>query len=175
VSPLRKITVLLADDHTVVRQGLRALVEAEGDSEVVGQARNGREAVQMALALRPDVILMDISMPVLNGFEATRRILAANPAAKVLILSAHSDEGYIEQAIAVGAAGFLEKQTSAAILVRAIRKVAKGNRFFSPAIVKRAAHSKVLAQLRRFAQAERHAPRVTRKRGGPTRGRTKGE
>ena len=175
MSPLKRITVLLADDHTVVRQGLRTLVEAGGYSEVVGQARNGREAVQLARALRPDVILMDISMPVLNGFEATRRILAANPAAKVLILSAHSDDGYIEQAIAVGAAGFLEKQTSAAILIKAIRKVAKGNRFFSPALVKRAAQSKAIVQLRWFAQAERHAPQVTRKKGGLTRGGAKGE
>jgi DNA-binding NarL/FixJ family response regulator len=142
VSPLKKITVLLADDHAVMRQGLCMLLETGGHSEVVGQARNGREAVEMAQTLRPDVILMDIAMPVLNGLEATRQILAANPAAKVLILSAHSDDEYIERMTAVGAAGFLEKQTSAEILTKAIREVAKGKSFFSPAIAKRMAQGK---------------------------------
>jgi DNA-binding NarL/FixJ family response regulator len=138
----KKISVLLADDHAVVRHGLCMLLEAEGHSEVVGQARNGREAVTMARTLRPDVILMDIAMPVLNGLEATRQILAANPAAKVLILSAHSDDEYVERMTAVGAAGFLEKQTSGEILTKAIREVAKGNLFFSPAIAKRMADGK---------------------------------
>ena len=142
MSPLKKITVLLADDHAVVRQGLCMLLEAEGYSEVVGQAQNGREAVEMAQTLRPDVILMDIAMPVLNGLEAMRQILAANPAAKVLILSAHSDDAYIERMTAVGAAGFVEKQTSGEILTRGIREVARGNRFFSPAIAKRMTHDK---------------------------------
>ena len=114
----------------------------EGHSEVVGQARNGREAVKMAETLRPDVILMDIALPVLNGFAATRQILAANPAAKVLILSAQSDDAYIEGVTAVGAVGFLEKQTATEILAQAIREVAKGNRFFSPAIARRMAQGK---------------------------------
>lgn len=96
----------------------------------------------MAQTLRPEVILMDIAMPVLNGFEATRQILAANPAAKVLILSAHSDNAYIEGMTAVGAVGFLEKQTATEILAQAICEVAKGHRFFSPAIAKRMAHGK---------------------------------
>ena len=134
---LKKITVLLAEDHAVVRQGLRTLLESEGHSEVVGQAQTGREAVDLAASLHPDVILMDIAMPVLNGLEATRQILAANPAAKVLILSAHSDDEYIERMTAVGVAGFLEKQTSAEVLTSAIQEVAKGKTFFSPAIAKR--------------------------------------
>ena len=142
MSPLKKITVLLADDHAVMRQGLCMLLETGGHSEVVGQARNGREAVEMARTLRPDVILMDIAMPVLNGLEATRQILVANPAAKVLILSVHCDDEYIERMIAVGAAGFLEKLTAAELLPTAIREVAKGNLFFSPAIAKRMAHRK---------------------------------
>jgi DNA-binding NarL/FixJ family response regulator len=104
---------------------------------MVGQARTGREAVEMAEALKPDVILMDIAMPVLNGLEATRQILAANPAAKVVILSAHSDDEYIERMRSAGVAGFLEKQTSAEILTKAIREVAKGNTVFSPSITKR--------------------------------------
>lgn len=137
----KKITVVLAEDHAVVRQGLRTLLDAEGNFDVVGQAQTGREAVDLATALRPDVILMDIAMPVLNGLEATRQILAANPAARVLILSAYSDDEYIERTTAVGAAGFLEKQTSAEILAKAIREVAAGKSYFSPAIAKRMADS----------------------------------
>jgi len=130
-------TILLADDHVIVRQGLSALLKADAHFKIVGEARNGREAVQMAAALRPDVILMDIAMPMLNGLEATRQILAATPAAKIVILSAHSDEAYIERMRSAGVAGFLEKQTSAEILTQAIRAVAKGNAFFSPLIAKR--------------------------------------
>ena len=136
------ITVLLAEDHAIVRQGLCALLKADGDFHMVGEARTGREAVVMALKLKPDVILMDIAMPVLNGLEATRQILAANPAAKIVILSAHSDDEYIERMIAAGAAGFLEKQTSAEILTQAIREVASGAKFFSPSITKRLNHAK---------------------------------
>lgn len=131
------ITVLLAEDHAVVRQGLCALLNADGGFQVVGEARNGREAVQMARTLEPDVILMDIAMPVLNGLEATRQIRAANAAAKVVILSAHSDDEYIERMAAAGAVGFLEKQTSAAILTKAIREVAAGRTYYSPTIARR--------------------------------------
>ncbi|HXA80131.1 MAG TPA: response regulator transcription factor [Opitutaceae bacterium] len=133
----KQITILLAEDHAVVRQGLCALLNADGHFKMVGEAKTGREAVEKAKALRPDVILMDIAMPVLNGLEATRQILTANPAAKVIILSAHSDDEYIERMNAVGAVGFLEKQTSADVLTKAIREVAKGNKFFSPSIAKR--------------------------------------
>lgn len=132
-----KITVLLADDHAVVRQGLHRLLETEGRIDVLGQAQTGREAVELAATLRPDVIVMDIAMPVLNGLEATRQILAANPAARVLILSAHSDDAYIERLTAAGAVGFLEKQTSAEILTKAVHEVAAGRPFFSPAITRR--------------------------------------
>jgi DNA-binding NarL/FixJ family response regulator len=135
--PLKQITVLLAEDHAIVRQGLCALLNADGNFEIVGQARTGREAVEMASSLQPQVILMDIAMPVLNGLEATRQILAANPVARVVILSAHSDDEYIERTRAAGVAGFLEKQTSAEILTKAIREVAGGNSFFSPSIAKR--------------------------------------
>ena len=136
------ITVILAEDHAVVRQGLCALLKADGHFQMVGEARTGREAVTMALTLKPDVILMDIAMPVLNGLEATRQILAANPAARIVILSAHSDDEYIERMSAAGVAGFLEKQTSAEILTRAIREVAKGATFFSPSIAKRLSDAK---------------------------------
>jgi DNA-binding NarL/FixJ family response regulator len=137
----KQLTVLLAEDHAIVRQGLCSLLNADGHFKMAGEARTGREAVEKAQALRPDVILMDIAMPVLNGLEATRQILAANPAAKVIILSAHSDDEYIERMTAVGAAGFLEKQTSAEVLTKAIREVASGKTFFSPAIAKRLGNS----------------------------------
>jgi DNA-binding NarL/FixJ family response regulator len=138
--PLPKpITVLLAEDHAIVRQGLCALLNTDRAFHVVGEARTGREAIEMAHNLAPNVILMDIAMPVLNGLEATRQILATNPNAKVIILSAHSDDEYIERTTSAGVSGFLEKQTSAEILSKAIREVAKGNSFFSPSIAKRLA------------------------------------
>jgi DNA-binding NarL/FixJ family response regulator len=122
----------------MVRQGVCKLLKQEGDFDVVGEAENGREAVEMASALRPDVILMDIAMPVLNGLEATRKILDTNPAAKVVILSEDSDNYIVDRAIATGVAGFLEKQTSSAELVtKAIRAVIKGQAFFCQAIAKR--------------------------------------
>ena len=137
MSTTKTITVLLADDHDIVRQGLCALLRADGGFKLVGEARNGREAVELAKTLRPEVILMDIAMPVLNGLEATRQILAADPAAKVVILSAHSEPVYVERMAEAGVAGFLEKQTSADILAKAIREVAAGRSFCSPAITRR--------------------------------------
>jgi DNA-binding NarL/FixJ family response regulator len=136
MSTSKPITVLLADDHAIVRQGLCALLRADGGFKLVGEARNGREAVELARTHRPDVILMDLAMPVLNGLEATCQILATNPAAKVVILSAHSEAVYVERMAEVGVAGFLEKQTSAEILAQAIREVAAGRTFCSPAIAK---------------------------------------
>ncbi len=134
---MKRITVLLAEDHTIVREGLRALLKVEGDIEVVGEAQTGRQAVQLTRRLRPDVVVMDIAMPLLNGLEATRRILKAAPATRVLILSAHGDDEYIRQVVMLGAAGYLIKQTSADLLSRAIREVQKGNTFFSPSIANR--------------------------------------
>jgi DNA-binding NarL/FixJ family response regulator len=134
---MKQITVLLAEDHMIVREGLRALLEAEGDIAVVGEAQTGRQAVQLAKRLRPEVVVMDIAMPLLNGLEATRQIRKAVPATKVLILSAHSDDEYIRQVVLLGAAGYLIKQTSADLLSRAIREVQKGNLFFSPSIADR--------------------------------------
>jgi DNA-binding NarL/FixJ family response regulator len=136
--PARKrITVLLAEDHLVVREGLRALLKSESDIEVVGEARDGRRAVQLTKTLLPAVVVMDIAMPLLNGLEATRQILKAVPATRVLILSAHSDDEYVEQTAALGAAGYLIKQTSADLLAKAIRDVHAGKTVFSPAISKR--------------------------------------
>src|SRR3954470_8993830 len=134
---MEKITVLLADDHTVVRQGLRALLAAEEDIEIVGEAGDGRQAVQMVKKLMPDVVVMDIAMPQLNGLEATRQITHAVPSTKVLILSSYSDDEYVQQLTQAGAAGYLVKQTAANDLLKAIREAHKGNAFFSPAIAKR--------------------------------------
>jgi DNA-binding NarL/FixJ family response regulator len=134
---MQKITVLLADDHTVVRQGLRALLVAEGDIEIVGEAENGRQAVQMVKKLLPDVAVVDIAMPVLNGLEATRQITRGTPSTKVLILSSYSDDEYVQQLTEAGAAGYLVKQTAANDLLKAIREAQKGNAFFSPSIAKR--------------------------------------
>lgn len=134
---MTRIRVLLADDHMIVREGLRVLLEAEEDFEVVGEAQTGRQAVELTKKLRPDVVVMDIAMPVLNGMEATRQIVKAIPSARVLILSAHGDDEYIRQVVLSGAAGYLVKQTSANVLGRAIREVQKGNTFFSPSIAAR--------------------------------------
>ena len=134
---MKRITVLLAEDHEIVREGLRTLLEAEGDIAVVGEAETGRRAVALTRRLRPAVVVMDIAMPFLNGLEATRQILKAVPATKVLILSAHSDDAYVEQVTAMGASGYLIKQTSARVLSRAIREVHAGRAYFSPAIAKR--------------------------------------
>jgi DNA-binding NarL/FixJ family response regulator len=129
--------VLLAEDHQIVREGFRALLKHESDIEVVGEAETGRQAVAMVRKLRPAVVVMDIAMPLLNGLEATRQIRKAAPDTKVLILSAHSDDAYVQQAAELGAAGFLLKQTSSHDLATAIREVQKGNTFFSPALAKR--------------------------------------
>jgi len=135
-----RITVLLADDHTVVREGLRILLDSESDIAVLGEAASGREAVVMARKLRPDVVVMDIAMPTLNGLEATRQLRKELPSAKVLILSAHSDDAYVDSVTELGASGYLIKQTSAHFLAEAIREVQKGKVFFSPVIAKRRAH-----------------------------------
>src|SRR5437016_9399559 len=134
---MAKITVMLAEDHTIVRQGIRTLLEAEKDLNVVGEADNGRQAVQMAKRLRPDVIVMDIGMPSLNGLEATRQISRQIPKSKVVVLSSYSDDEYVQQLTAAGATGYLIKQTAAQDLVMAIREAKKGNAFFSPAISRR--------------------------------------
>jgi DNA-binding NarL/FixJ family response regulator len=134
---MQKIRVILADDHTVVRQGLRALLIAEGDIDIVGEADNGRQAVQLARKLTPDVAVVDIAMPQLNGLEATRQITRTVPSTKVLILSSYSDDEYVQKLTEAGAAGYLIKQTAANELLKAIREAHRGNAYFSPSIAKR--------------------------------------
>ena len=134
---MKPITVLLAEDHQIVREGFRSLLEHESDLEIVGEAETGRQAVQLTRKLRPAVVVMDIAMPLLNGLEATRQIRKDFPETKVLILSAHSDDAYVEQVAALGAAGFLVKQTSSHELATAIRKIHGGETFFSASVFKR--------------------------------------
>ena len=133
---MKRITVLLAEDHTIVREGFRKMLELEDDIEVVGEAQDGRQAVAMVKELCPAVVVMDIAMPRLNGLEATRQVLKAVPSTRILILSAHSDEAYIEGATDSGAAGFLLKQASAHDVCRGIREVNKGHIFFGPFFTK---------------------------------------
>jgi DNA-binding NarL/FixJ family response regulator len=131
---MKKIGVLLADDHTLIRAGLRMVVEAQSDLSVVGEANNGREAVAMAAALKPDVVVMDIGMPSLNGIEAAREIRKTLPDTQIVMLSMHSDEGYVLRALKAGAKAYLLKDSAEADLARAIRAAAAGKSFFSPAV-----------------------------------------
>jgi len=128
------VRVLLADDHGIVRRGLHYLLERSPEFQVVGEASDGREAVKMSEELSPDVVVMDIAMPNLNGIEATAQILKKNPAVGVIILSMHSDEAYLVRALSAGAKGYLLKDSAEADLIRAVQAVSEGRPFFSPAI-----------------------------------------
>ena len=134
--PMKKIRVLLADDHKLIRTGLRLVVEQQPDLSVVGEADDGKQAVALAQSLRPDVIVMDIGMPNLNGIEAARQIHEVAPEAAVVMLSMHSDEGYVLRALKASAKAYLLKDSAEADLAQAIRAVAKGKSFFSPAVSK---------------------------------------
>jgi DNA-binding NarL/FixJ family response regulator len=133
---MKKLGVLLADDHTLIRAGLRMVVEAQPDLSVIAEADNGREAVAMAQALKPDVVVMDIGMPSLNGIEAARQIRGSLPDTQIVMLSMHSDEGYVLRSLKAGAKAYLLKDSAEADLARAIRAAAAGKSFFSPAVGK---------------------------------------
>jgi two-component system response regulator NreC len=133
---MKKIRILLADDHTLIRGGLRLLAEQQPDLVVVGEAEDGRQAVAMADALKPDVAVLDIGMPNLNGIEAAKQITEGASRAAVVILSMHADETYILRALKAGARGYLLKDSTESDLARAIRAVAEGKSFFSPAVSK---------------------------------------
>ena len=134
---MKRITVLLADDHTIVREGFRKMLDLEPDFDVVGEVQDGRQAVAMTRKLRPDVVLMDIAMPMMNGLESTRQILKEFPGTKVLILSAHSDDAYLKAATEAGAVGFLLKQSSTQNVCKAIREIHAGRTFYTPSIARR--------------------------------------
>jgi len=131
---VRPLKILLADDHAVVRKGLRYLLETQGQHTVIGEAADGREAVRLCSEMKPDVVVMDIAMPGLNGIDATAQILKENPDIAVVILSMHSDESYILRALTSGAKGYLLKDSAEEDLVKAIETVASGRPFFSPVI-----------------------------------------
>lgn len=137
---MKKLRILLADDHIVMRTGLRALLERQPNLEVVGESENGREAIELVSSLRPDVVVMDVGMPVLNGIEATKTIVTQHPTVAVVILSMYVDESYIMRALKAGARGYLLKDSAPADLISAIQAVSQNKSFFSPNV------SRILAE-----------------------------
>jgi two-component system, NarL family, response regulator NreC len=133
---MTRLRILLADDHTVVRQGLRKVLEERPDWEVVAEAGDGREAVRQAESIKPDVAILDVAMPLLNGIEATRQIARRVPSTRILVLSMHADEAYVAQTLQAGATGYLLKDSADVDLIHAVAAVADGKSFFSPAIAR---------------------------------------
>ena len=131
-----RVRILLADDHTLVRQGLRKLLEERPEWEVIAEAGDGREAVRMAEQQKPDVAILDVAMPLLNGIEATRQITKRVPSTRVLVLSMHADEAYVTQILQAGATGYLLKDSADVDLLKAVDEAAQGRSFFSPAIAR---------------------------------------
>lgn len=132
-----KIRILLADDHTILRQGLRALLEHEADIEVIAETATGEETVELTMRLKPSIVVLDIGMADLNGFQAAGKILEGIPIQKIIILSMTETEEFVLHALQLGVCGYLVKQTAATELLRAIREVEKGNAFFSPSVARR--------------------------------------
>jgi DNA-binding NarL/FixJ family response regulator len=137
---VKKLRILMADDHVVMRTGLRVLLERQANLEVVGEAANGRETIELAASLKPDVVVMDVGMPSLNGIEATKAIVTQRPATAVIVLSMHADESYVMRALKAGARAYLLKDSAAADLISAIEAVSQGKSFFSPKV------SRILAE-----------------------------
>jgi len=137
---MKRLRILLADDHVVMRTGLRALLERQPNLEVVGESENGRETIALVASLRPDLVVMDVGMPVLNGIDATRTIVSENPTTAVIILSMYADESYVMRALKAGARGYLLKDSAPADLISAIQAVSQNKSFFSPKV------SRILAE-----------------------------
>ncbi|HEY6891812.1 MAG TPA: response regulator transcription factor [Solirubrobacter sp.] len=135
--------IVLVDDHVLVRSGMRALLDAQPDFEVTGEASDGAEGVELALTTRPDVVLMDLAMPVLDGIEATKRILAAGSNARILVVTSHDDDSLVLRALRAGATGFFLKDAAADRLAEAVRAVAKGDTLLAPTIAKRLVESQL--------------------------------
>ena len=130
----RAINILLADDHTIVRQGLKLILSAHSDLHVIGEAANGREAVELAAKLKPDIVLLDVAMPELNGIEATRKMVEANSRLRVLVLSMHKEAVYVRETLRAGARGYILKDAIDTELLNAVRSVARGDGYISPAV-----------------------------------------
>ncbi len=135
---MKKLRVFLAEDHETIREGLKLLINSAPDMETVGEAENGRVAVQLAQQLLPDVVIMDVSMPELNGLQATRKLKQKCPRVKVLTLTRHTDDGYLQQLLQAGASGYVLKQSKSGELLRAIRAVVAGQTYLDPAITEKA-------------------------------------
>ena len=137
---MKKLRILLADDHSVMRTGLRALLERQPNLEVVGESENGRETIKLVDSLKPDIVIMDVGMPGLNGIEATQAIVNQHPNTAVVILSMHADESYVMRALKAGARSYLLKDSAPADLMRAIHAISQNKSFFSPKV------SRILAE-----------------------------
>ena len=144
----RPITVVLAEDHLILREGLRNLLKLSGEFQVVGEANTGHEAVELVETLKPDIVIMDVAMPILNGMEATRQIKLASPDCKILVPFAHGDDEYVERMLALGASGYLVKQNSGQVLLYAIREIISGRSYFSSSIARRLAQQGEQARIR---------------------------
>ncbi len=158
------ITILLADDHTIVRQGLAKLLEGEPDFKVIGEAENGREAVSKVEELAPDIILMDIAMPLLNGIEATRQIKKNRPRTKVIILSMHSHDRYISELFSLGASGYLLKNSTGADITKAIESAVRGDTYLSPSISRKVIDDYVTLKKKKPYQEELYSKLSNRER-----------
>jgi len=150
---MNKLRIILAEDHETIRDGLKLLVNSRSDMEVVGEADNGRTALQLSEEFSPDVVVMDISMPELNGLQATKKLKDKSPQVKVLILTRHSEPGYLQELLQAGASGYVLKQSKSEELIRAILAVAAGQTYLDPAITERA-----VTQLRESGQVPHKAP-----------------
>jgi DNA-binding NarL/FixJ family response regulator len=155
-----KISVLVVDDHTVVRHGLKSLLESEGDIQVVGEAKDGAEAVRKAKSLKPNVVLLDVAMPVMHGIETARQLSRTVPDSKVLILSSYSEPQEIDRALEAGASGYLMKETASSEVLRAVRDAYRGKAYFSSAISQRMLQQNRIA-FSRGKQPRTHAPKLT--------------
>jgi len=133
----KKLRIIIAEDHKTVREGIKLLVNAQDDMEVVGEAGDGEAVLELASKLDPDIVLMDISMPVLNGLKATKRLRSMKPDTKILTLTRHTDDGYLRQLITAGANGYVLKQSAPSELINAIRTVGSGNSFVDPAVTQK--------------------------------------
>jgi len=138
---MNEIRIVIAEDHKTVRKGLRFLIDAQDDMQVIGEADNGREAIRLAQELTPDVLLMDVSMPELNGLKATAKLKRIQPGIKVLTLTRHTDEAYLHELLQAGVSGYVLKQSDSDELIRAIRAVAAGGSYLDPAITGKVVNS----------------------------------